>query len=198
MKTTGIKAIGNFLYTYESDLLYILSFQRHRQKKISISDFANKQGGIFYKFLSEFRVTRNFDKGKSEEILKLTNFWLDKQRSEDIDGFAALLKSKGLTRDKTMTSLASKILFLTSPWNIFPMDRQAKETLMHKSDNRYENFLPKVKKYKTEKSKFIKDTLTYLNPYLTTIEKKFKNDLDDLGTIRKNRFVDKLLWTGGL
>ena len=197
MTTTDIKAIGNFLATYESDLVYINNFQRHRQKKISASDFATKQDGMFYKFLIEFRVTRNFEKDKSADILKHTNSWLDRQRANDIDGFADLLKSKGLTHNKTMTSLASKILFLNNPWGILPMDSQAKKTLEHKNDNRYENFLPRAKKFKTEKSEFIKDTLTFLNPYLTTVEKNFK-ELDDIKAIRANRFIDKLLWTGGL
>src|SRR5205823_10423842 len=123
------KSIGNFLATYETDLLYIQNFLRHRQRKISANDFATKQDGMFYKFLIEFRVTRNFEKDKSTEILKLTNFWLDKQRGNDIDGFAGLLKTKGLTRNKTMTSLASKILFLNNPWEILPMDKRAKKTL---------------------------------------------------------------------
>jgi hypothetical protein len=195
---TDIKAIGNFLATYESDLIYIQNFQRHRQGKISASDFTAKQNGMFYKFLIEFKVTRNFVQGKSDEVLKLTNFWLDKKNDTDIDGFATLLKSKGLTRNGTMTSLASKVLFLNNPWKIIPLDTQAKKTLKHKDDNLYKSFLPKLNDYRNEKSELMKSTLTVLNPYLTTIEKQFKNELDNIKAIRENRFIDKLLWTAGL
>jgi flagellar basal body rod protein FlgG len=179
-------------------LIYIQNFQRHRNLKISASDFTTKQGGMFYKFLIEFKVTRNFVQGKSGEVLNLTNFWLDKKKDNDIDGFATLLKSKGLTRNGTMTSLASKILFLSNPWEILPMDTQAKKTLKHTDDNLYKTFLPRVHKYRDEKSEFIKNSLTVLNPYLTTIEKKFKNELSNIKAIRENRFIDKLLWTEGL
>lgn len=198
MTTTDIQAIGNFLATYESDLIYIQNFQRHRHKKISITDFTTKKVGMFYKFLIEFKVTRNFVQGKSDEILKLTNFWLDKRNDTDIDGFATLLKSKGLTRNGTMTSLASKVLFLNNPWKVIPMDSQAKKTLNHKDDNLYKSFVPKLNEYRNKKSELIKSTLTVLNPCLTTIEKQFKNELDDIETIRENRFIDKLLWTAGL
>jgi hypothetical protein len=197
MTTTDIKAIGNFLATYETDLVYIQNFQRHRHKKISTSDFITKKDGMFYKFLIEFKVTRNFVQGKSDEVLKFTNFWLDKNNDTDIDGFAILLKSNGLTRNGTMTSLASKVLFLNNPWEVIPMDTQAKKTLKHKDDNLYKSFVPKLNDYRHEKSELIKKTLTILNPYLTTIEKQFKNELDDIKTIRENRFIDKLLWTAG-
>jgi len=83
---TDIRAIGNFLATYESELIYIQNFQRQRKKKISASDFTSKWDGMFYKFLIEFKVTRNFVQGKSDEVLKLTNFWLDKKNHIKIDG----------------------------------------------------------------------------------------------------------------
>lgn len=38
--------------------------------------------------------------------------------------------------------------------------------------------------------------LTILDSYLTEIEKEFIDELKDLKTIRENRFIDKLLWTG--
>lgn len=198
MTPTDIKAIGNFLANYETDLVYIRNFQLHRCKKISSKDFATKQKGMFYKFLIEFKVTRNFVQGKSNEILNYTNLWLDKKKATDIDGFATLLKAKGLTRNGTMTSLASKILFLNNPWEVLPMDTQAKKTLNHKDDNLYKTFLPRVNNYRDEKSKFIKSTLTILNPYLANIEKQFRNELDNIKTIRENRFIDKLLWTGSI
>lgn len=79
MTSTEIKAIGNFLATYESDLVYILNFQQHRHKKIKARDYTTKQDGMFYKFLIEFKVTRNFAQGKSDQVINHTNFWLNKK-----------------------------------------------------------------------------------------------------------------------
>ncbi len=105
------------------------------------------------------------------------------------------MNEQGITHGKIMTSLASKILFLNDPWTIFPFDSLAKKSLNQRT-NKYADYLPRIEKYKIENEDFTKATFKNLNLYLKTIEKEFKGELKDMDTIRKNRFTDKLLWTG--
>ena len=48
-----IKALGNLLQYYHSDLTYILNFQRFKQKAISESEYLRKTDGSFQSFLNE-------------------------------------------------------------------------------------------------------------------------------------------------
>lgn len=194
--TTDIRAIGNFLATYENDLVYLRNFKRYRQGQISTSEFIKKEYGSFYSFLIEFNVTRNFIAGKSGEILEFSNNWLNRENDEDVDGLAKQLTYSGLTHKGTMTSLASKILFLNNPYKVFPMDRRAKETLNHTSDNIYRNYLPKVKNYSIDRSDLIINALNIIEPFVKKIEGTFDSEMEEIGAIRVNRFIDKLLWTG--
>ncbi len=190
-----IEAIGNFLATYETDLIYIRNFMWYRQGRISPDDFIKKENGSFYSFLIEFNVTRNFMATKSREILECSNDWLNRGNDEDVDGLAMQLKVSELTRNGIMTSLASKILFLNNPYKIFPMDRRAKKTLNYNKDNIYKNYLPEVKKYIDIKSDLILNALNLVEPFAEIIESNFIV-IPDIPTIRRNRFIDKLLWTG--
>jgi hypothetical protein len=148
--------------------------------------------------LIEFKVTRNFSKGLSIDLLHFTNQWLNHKGDTDVDGFAHFLNSKGLTHGKVMTSLASKILFLNNPWEVIPIDRQAKKALDHKSDNCYSNFKPKLEDYRISKSKFFTDTFKIVQPFLKIVEKPFEKEIENISIIRENRLLDKLLWTAGI
>ena len=56
-------------------------------------------------------------------MLNLTKHWVESTDANDVDVLANELNRLGLTHDKKiMTSLASKILFLNNPYEIFPLD----------------------------------------------------------------------------
>ena len=190
-----VKTIGNFLSTYYTDLDYIRNFQRFKENKISASDYLKKDTGTFYQFLIEFRVIRNVNKSKVADLLKETKAWTNGVNSNDVDKFAKHISRQGITHEKIMTSLASKILFLNDPWTIFPFDNLAKRSLNQRT-NEYADYIPRIEKYKIENEYFTKMTFKTIDIYLKSIEKEFKGELKDLSTIRQNRFTDKLLWTG--
>src|SRR5680860_114081 len=116
MTNLQIATIGNFLNYYRNDLTYIRNFQRFKNGSVSNKEFLEKNKGGFYSFAVEFRVVRNFPKGTANKILSEANLWVKTSNPDNVDLFASRLKIKGLTRNKTMTSLASKILFLNNPW----------------------------------------------------------------------------------
>jgi hypothetical protein len=196
MTAADIQATGILLETYHSDLVYIRNFQRYKQGQFSADKFVEKSAGTFYQFLIEFRVTRNFQAGKSDSILHLTTEWINGSTPNDVDGFAHLLNKKKLTHDKIMTSLGSKILFLNSPWTILPMDSLARKAL-GQNDNLYSTYLTNLDIFKKSNSNTIKNNIEIIEPFLTKIESEFNKEIEDIKTIRQNRFVDKLLWTLG-
>ncbi len=192
METKHIQAIGNFLSYYETDLAYIKSFQDFKNKKGNV----NNQSGSFYSFLVEFRVIRNFVKGKVDDLLIQTYDWITSDYPDDVDKFAQKLSSTKLTRGNVMGSMASKILFLNNPWEIIPMDRLARQTLKVRQ-NEYFIYKEKLQDFKEANRILLQDCLGKIEPFATFIENKFNNDLQDLEIIRANRMIDKILWTLG-
>lgn len=196
METKQIKAIGNFLSTYQSDLTYIANFHLYKNGELETNEFIRKNSASFYDFLIEFNVTRNFEQGKAGELLKLTSEWINGVMSNDVDGFAFFLKSKSLTKGKTLTSLASKILFLNDPWNIQPMDLRARTALGQKTKV-YLDYLKLLDQYKGRNRNEINNCLKEVDHFAIVIESGFCNLINDISIIRCNRLIDKLLWTNG-
>jgi len=193
-KFSYIKAIGNLLTYYKSDLEYIRNFQSFKKGLIESEKYLTKAPGTFKAFLNEFRIARNIDKTKTSQLLGLTNNWITSQYSDNVDAFAELLKMYNLTHGKTMTSLASKVLFLNNPWKITPLDSRAKQTLGLRN-NFYSEYLPLVHEFIKQNQSEIQYYLDSVNQHLTVIETIFKNEVSDLDQIRLNRFVDKILWS---
>ena len=196
MTTIDIKAIGSLLMYYESDLMYIREFQRYIRNEIRKDDFGKGDKGVFYNFTNEFRVTRNFPKGRITEVLTQAKKWIDGSTPNDVDGFAKQLNMEGLTHGKTMTVLASKILFLNNPWEILPMDIYTKTALGLK-DNGYANYISKIEQVKKALNPVIDERLSTVEPYLKAIEEPFKKEIKPIKSVRQNRYIDKLLWTIG-
>jgi hypothetical protein len=196
MNNNEIIAIGHFLSTYYSDLIYIRDFQRFKNKKISTIEYLKKKPGSFYEFLIEFRVIRNVEKKKLEKLLFLTNQWVSNKLNTDVDKFAKQLKQENITHGKVMTSLASKILLLNNPWEILPIDSLVKKTFNLKTNN-YIDYVPLIKKYISNKTSLISDYLEKISPFTKTIENEFKNEIRNIEMIRVNRFIDKMLWAEG-
>lgn len=193
-----IKAIGNLLQYYHSDLTYILNFQRYKYNSFSRSEHLLKSPGSFQNFLNEFRVTRCVRKGMVGCLLDTTIEWVSSSKADDVDSFAAKLRDKNITHNgKTMTSLASKILFLNNPWIIIPYD-----TLNNKAvgvrTNKYHDFHAAVCKIKKINALQIDESLNPVQEYLYTIEDEFKRELKRIDIIRNNRYMDKMLWVLGL
>jgi hypothetical protein len=193
-----IKAMGNMLQNYHSDLRYILNFQRHKQNKPQSGDYLQISPGSFQSFLNEFRIARNVYKENVRKLLDQTKKWIkqsDADDVDDVDAFAEELKLKGVTLEgKTMTSLASKILFLNNPWKIIPLDTLNKKALNVRT-NLYNEFYEAVQKKR--EALLINGPFSPVQEYFETIEKEFKNDLKNIHIIRENRYLDKMLWVQG-
>ncbi|MCX6239910.1 MAG: winged helix-turn-helix domain-containing protein [Bacteroidia bacterium] len=190
-----IQALGNLLAFYHSDLIYIREFQRYKNGGMDISEYLEKSSGAFQRFVNEFGVARCFVKCKTNIRLQMTIDWTSADNSTDVDGFVETLNREGITHGKA-TSLVSKILFLNNPWKILPTDNRTKQSLGLKS-NLYAPYLPLAKEFTKRNEIEINRYLNSVDQYLTTIEATFSNEIENLKTIRLNRFVDKILWTGG-
>lgn len=196
MTTDNIQALGNLLGTYRSDLTYIRDFHRHKKGLLSSTEYLKKTTGTFKSFLNGFRVARNVDKNKTDVLLRLTIEWISQKCADNVDDFADALKQNGITHGKLMTSLASKILFLNNPWVILPLDKLAKQAVgLH--NNNYSQYFPLTIDFKMKNQKEIQTCLASVDRHLSIIEIEFKNEIENLTTIRLNRFVDKILWTIG-
>lgn len=196
MNLDYISAIGNLLQNYHSDLNYIYNFQLHKKGLLKSKDYIHKTPGSFKSFLNEYRVARNIEKKETEKLLELTDNWISTGAENRVDNFAEFLKDAGITHQKTMTSLASKILFLNNPWNILPMDNLVKKAVSLKG-NRYDEYEVKFKDFKRTNAAEIQKYLDPVEHYLIAVETRFKNELNEITLIRENRFLDKILWTIG-
>jgi hypothetical protein len=147
--------------------------------------------------LAEYGVARNVDKTKVDILLKLTINWVTKNNPSNVDSFANQLKSKNLTFGKLMTSLASKNLFLNDPWTILPLDGRVKRAVNLPYNTTYAQYLPLAVEFKKKNVIDIEKSLTSVRDHLTIIEAAFEKEINNLRTIRYNRFVDKILWTIG-
>jgi len=191
-----IQTLGHFLANYNSDLNYISNFQTNKRLDFSDENYIKKSVGTFYKFLIEFKVIRNVRKDKTIEVLNLTRQWIISNEANNVDKFASELKLFELTQDKkTMVSLASKILFLNNPYEIFPLDIRAKASLSYKS-NIYSDFLILVQDFIYKNENLINECLSNVNRLYSLIEYDYNSAFENIDIIRKNRFVDKLLWNG--
>jgi len=197
-KLGQIKAIGNLLDYYRSDLIYIHNFQRFKCGEILLEEYRSKEvPGSFRRFLNEFRVARNVKREKVDDFLDFTEKWLRSSPWNDVDAFADELQKSGITHDgKTMTSLASKVLFLNNPQVIVPCDTLNRAAI-GETENRYKNFFEKIQDILRKETAWINAALEPVQEYLRTVEKEFKGRISDLETIRRNRFPDKLLWVEG-
>ena len=196
MNLKYIQAIGNLLENYYSDLNYISNFHRYKSGKISKNDYLKKSEGSFKNFINGYRIARNVKKAQTGQLLKLTIKWTKSNLKNDVDNFAAYLYKNGITRHESSKSLASKILFLNNPWDILPMDTLSRKAV-NLNDNDYKKYKEKVEEFKHDRKSEINRYLNSINKQLTFIEKKFKNEIRNINLIRKNRMIDKMLWSKG-
>ena len=197
-KRDYIQATGHLLAYYHSDLVYIRNFQRYKKNPNANLGYAAVDGD-FHKFLVEFKVARCLDKtnkNRFRELLRRTFDWVERN-PDNVDGFVPELNSK-LTHNHDLPSLISKVLFLNSPQTIPPFDRLVRDAATARADGQeisnYKNYLEFFKEFKSRID--ISAELWPVNDWLSKIESDFC-EIQDLGTVRQNRYADKLLWVLG-
>ncbi len=194
LKKDEIRAIGFLLSNYEVELTYICDFQSYRDDKIIDPGFDTK----FDKFLSDFRIARNIQADRQDQVLPLTLEWIGTHNPNDVDGFAEFLRGKKITtKSRKPRSLASKVLMLNDPIHVIPFDSRAKETLeneyrIHLSS--YADFLKWWGEFQNKHKARLEQVLKEFDNYLLQIEGGFPKDIAT-EKVRWNRFVDKYLWT---
>ena len=190
-----IEAVGNLLLYYRSDLEYIRSFQKCKRHGGDYQTYFKPT--VLSKFLAEYRVARNVKKGQTERLLETVIAYIKTDQVDNVDYLAKKLRDRRITQeDKNMVSLASKILFLNKPWKILPYDRFVRIGI-ECSGNTYSSYLEAVQKSKKRILKLYNALPKSILAYLQLIEADFASDITHLDKIRKNRFVDKTLWSLG-
>jgi hypothetical protein len=190
-----IEAIGNLLTYYRFDLKYIRSFQIC--KRYQGDYLTNFRDTMLSRFLADYKVARNLKKGQTERLLKTLIVHVETDRADNVDYLAKKLRKLGITQaDKKMVSLASKILFLNNPWEILPCDTLVRRAIGY-SGNSYSGYLEAVHKSKERILKLYDALPSSILSYLQLIEEEVASDIVRLERIRKNRFIDKILWTLG-
>lgn len=196
MSTDQIQAAGHLLSTYESDLFHFANFIRFSKGEISEKEYCSKWNGSFKNFIDWYRVARNTDKNLTPHLLKCTLEWHRAGRTKEVDAFAAHIQSEGLTHGKLATSLASKIMYLTNPWEVLPLDQLVRNALGLRT-NRYADYALEVEQFRAEKAKEIRAFLQGIEGLLKVVEGKYQGQIKDIEKIRENRFIDKWLWVRG-
>jgi hypothetical protein len=191
-----LKALGNLLQYYDSDLKYMENFQLYKKGLIQNDDHLISIAGTFKGFLNEYRIARNINKDHTKALFELTLQWITTKNPKDVDKFADFLKASGITQNKILTSLASKILFLNDPENILPMDSRTRNAFKLQNNN-YAEYIQLVRNFISQNKQKIEENLKIISGPLTKIEAQFKTNLLNLDRIRFHRYVDKILWTGG-
>jgi len=92
--------------------------------------------------------------------------------------------------------LASKLLFLNNPQTILPFDDYTKKAVGLK-ENIYAEYKSRLSNFRKQEIEEIKRNLAFIGGYLLVIESEFRDELQDIETVRENRYIDKLLWTIG-
>lgn len=191
-----LRALGNLLQYYDSDLNYMKNFQLYKKGLIRKDDYLVSKAGTFKAFLNEYRIARNINKDLTKALFELTLEWIKTKDPNDVDRFAEFLRIKGITQNRTLTSLASKILFLNDPENVLPMDSRTRNAFKLQNNN-YSEYIKLVKHFISQNKQSIEGNLKIISAPLTKIESQFKTNFLNLDRIRFNRYVDKILWAGG-
>jgi len=190
-----IETVGNLFLNYRSDLEYIRSFQNcklHRGDHLK-----HFRDTVLPRFLVEYRIVRGLKKGKQKAFLKTVMAHVKTAHASDVDCLAKKLRESGITQNnKTMISLASKILFLNNPWEILPYDRLVRIAIGY-SGHTYSGYFEAVQKSRGLILKRYHALPNSIRAYLRLIEGEIAPDIPCLDRIRKARFIDKVLWTLG-
>ena len=195
MNTTQIIAVGNFLSSYKSDLLYIKNISQLSLDNCDYQFHCNNNKGSFKSFVNEFKVVRNMEEGKTELVLKKVLEYFAKHTEPQVDELVIELRDH--TRNQYAVSLASKILFLFKPVDFVPMDFFNKKALGYKG-NIYCEFKKEFDThfFKNENNVELEVINSCCLPLAKVIEEESEFNIN-FEIIRTNRLKDKLLWAQG-
>ena len=193
-----IEAIGLLLSTYHKDLNYFQAFQDFKNGKIDEEQYCMKCPGSFQDFTDAYRVSRNFKKGQTLQLLRICKSWYDNNQWADINGLAATLFHAEIAHGHAV-SLASKVMFLMRPETVLPYDRQAKNTLgLKQYEKDYTDFLQRADSFEKANHKVLDESLIRVSNLLGVLENRYPRLDLPFQQVRRLRLLDKLLWTGPL
>ena len=188
------KAIGNLLLNYESDLEYIKAFQEW--KKADTKTLKDSQHRM-YQFLTEYNVRRWLNNADYSTLLNI----IRKLSPENPNDFVSQLEgeiSKSLT--KKLQSLSSKVGMLYNHEIFLPIDKYVKIACFGNLNyHTYEDYLIAVENImkKPAYQSMLDETLRIVTPLVQDIEQSCGQLPFDFETVRRNRMIDKILWTLG-
>jgi len=180
-----------FEFSYYGDLFYFSAFQylnRDNSLMEGVGDF-----DFFKQFLYEYRVSRkikaDFKPRAWEEFKQLAKKEITTDTVDHIAKsiFIDLDPNRGIN-----TSLCSKILMLLKPSLIIPIDSLNKEALNF-NKNEYKGFYQKLKIFEKEYHEQISSIMAQVDSRAKQIESIYKDQFEEIESIRKNRIIDKLL-----
>ncbi len=176
---------------YESELTYIRDFQMWKGNRIPDWDYQES----FRKVLTYFDVYRWIGPMRLLGLMTCTLDWVRGSKPDEVDEFAESLRQ---ITGKSETSIASKILFLNHPQIVSPISREVREAFGLKS-NVYGEYHPRLTKFRQEHDEEIRRNLATIETALLEIEREFKDEIQNLETVRINRYADQLLrYIGGV
>ena len=195
MTTSQAQASGFLIANYRDDLEFFKEFQLCLNGSVLPKDYLAKSTSSFQGFLNGYRIARNVKKPKVPALLEQTIEWVSQHDKLDPDAFASHLKSKLITYGLA-TVAASKLLFLASPTIVLPMDNYSRTALSIKGKP-YACFTEAIFELKKRKFGEIDYCVNVISEHLSKMESHFEFSELDFQAIRKNRFLDKWLWTLG-
>jgi hypothetical protein len=190
-----IKVIGDFLLNYENDLINIIRFKEiiDNYKKLRNSKITKNELNWFKDFLKEYKVIRNINAGKAENVLLYSLKYISANRINNVNPNQLAVLIKKYTHNKNCVSLASKILYLYKPEKFIPLDSLNRSFFGQKNldysefNKNFTNF------YLQESSKQkIQEIYLFIESIAIIIE-MFQNFNGHNKLIRMNRIKDKLL-----
>ena len=195
MTTTQIIAVGNFLSSYESDLLYIKNVSKLSLDNCDFKFHTSTNKGSFKSFVISYGVAWNIEREHTKQLLEKVLVYLALPTKPKVDELVIKLIED--THQEFAVSLASKILFLFKPEDFVPMDSLNKKAMKYKG-RIYSEFKKEFDTfYLNEKNKdLLSEIIESTLPLAEIIEKR--SDLKiDFELVRTNRLKDKLLWAIG-
>ncbi|SFW84051.1 hypothetical protein [Chitinophaga sancti] len=188
-----IRAIGQFLYFYETDLYYINRFQKFKQEASEL--YLNDSEFSFTAFLAEFKIIRSIGKQYQRNVLKKVKTWCLSEQCDDVDGLSDYLFKSKYAHGKRPLSFSSKVLFLNNPYYVLPLDSRGMNAIGIRNCT-YKDYLNGVKEFINSNKSDLEYCLDVIELMARKVESNFPH-LKKIEIIRENRMLDKLLWVIG-
>ncbi len=173
------------LIWYESELTYFRDFQKWKCKPNLDWEYQDSFGKALYYFMVHSWIRHE----RVQNLMSLTFDWVHGPDPDDVDQFGESLRQ---LRDVRETDLASKILFLNNPQKLPPTSEGVRAAVGLEAKI-YKEYQPRFVRFREDHHEEIQHHLAEIAPRLSVIENKFKDDIENLDTVRINRYTDQLL-----